>query len=336
MIVEKNQPSEPFVSIMIINFNGLNHLEECLNSLLNLNYKSYEIIVVDNKSQDNSVDFIKKNFPTVKIIQLNNNYGFAKANNIAAKRCRGKYLVLLNFDTKVDKNWLNELVETAESSKDFGIIASKIYYYNNPQIINYAGSCADKYGKVEHIGGNIKDHKLINVRRKTFYPCGASFLIKREIFEKIGLFDSSYFAYGEDFDLGWRSWLFGYKVIYEPKSFIYHKIGVVMGSFSEKKLFYSERNELRTFLKNYELKTMFKIFPVYIGRRIGMIIRFSLRLKTLAIQYLLSYIKAIIWNLFLMKSLISNRKFIQSYRTKDDDFILKLMENTVMLKKALQ
>ncbi len=326
----------PLVSVIVLNYNGQKHLKECFDSLYELNYNNVELILVDNNSKDNSVEFVKNNYNRVKIIQLKYNYGFAKANNIAATQAKGKYIVLLNNDTYVDINWLTELVKVAESSYKIGIVGSKIYYYDNKKLISYAGSSCDKYGKSNHIGENKTDHRIFNTDRKTFYACGACLLIKRELYQKIGLFDSLYFIYNEDLDLCWRTWIFGYLVMYASKSFIYHKIGQVMGKETLRQKFLGERNILRTVLKNYELKTLFKIFPVYIGRRIGIILRFLVHLDILAIIIIYIYIKAFSWNIIHIKSLIRKRKRIQSYRTKDDRFLIQFMKETIKLETSLR
>ncbi|GAI92372.1 unnamed protein product, partial [marine sediment metagenome] len=215
---------EPLVSVIIINYNGLGDLEEFFDSIFNLTYKNVELIIIDNNSQDNSVEIIQKNYPIVKIVELKKNYGFAKGNNLGMPFTKGKYIVLLNMDTVVDKNWLTELVKVAEQSNYIGIIGSKIYYYDNREIIDFAGGSSNIYGKAFHIGMSNKDNEILNKKKTTFYICGASLLIKRELYDKIGLFDPIYFAYFEDVDLCWRAWMIGYKVIFAPKSFLYHKI----------------------------------------------------------------------------------------------------------------
>lgn len=122
--------NKPFISILIVNYNGKKYLEDCLSSLFSINYpkNKYEVILVDNDSQDNSVDFIKKNFPKVNLIESDENLGFAGGNNLAYSKAKGEYIVLLNNDTKVDINWLKELVDTAQRKKSIGIVSSKLYF----------------------------------------------------------------------------------------------------------------------------------------------------------------------------------------------------------------
>ncbi|MFX1593130.1 MAG: glycosyltransferase family 2 protein [Promethearchaeota archaeon] len=326
---------ELLVSVLILNYNGIDHLEECFNSLSQLTYKNVEIILIDNNSQDNSVNFIRENYPNVNIIKLNKNFGFTGGNNAGASQAKGEYIVLLNNDTIVDKNWLTELVRVAQKSKNIGVVGSKIYNYYNREFIDYAGSCCDKYLRTDHIGRNLNDNKFLDFENETFYACGAALLIKRELYKKIGLFDPLYFIYCEDFDLSWRTWLAGYKVMYAPKSFLFHKIGQVLEDLSPRKFFLHERNRLRTLLKNYELKSILKILPLYLVKRIGMFVKLCIQFDNTALLYLYINIKSLLWNIIHMKSLIRNRRFIKTIRIKDDKFIFEIMNKTVKFKQAI-
>jgi GT2 family glycosyltransferase len=292
--------------------------------------------MVDNNSHDASVEFVQKNYPNVKIIKLNDNYGFAKGNNIGASKANGEYIVFLNNDTIADPNWLTELVNVANKSSKIGIVASKIYNFDDRTLIDFAGSCCDKYLKSDHLGRYGKDKNLLNFESETFYACGAAFLIKRELYKKIGLFESIYFIYCEDLDLSWRTWIFGYKVIYAPKSIIYHKVGLVMSKDTLKKKFLHERNRLRTLLKNYEFKTLLSVLPFYFLKRLGVFIRYLLHCNSYGFLYLTANIKALFWNILHFKSLIKIRKKIQTYRTKSDKFIFQLMDKTLNQQKALK
>lgn len=326
---------EPLVSIILSNFNGLYHLGECFDSIFQLKYKNFEVIFIDNNSQDRSVDFVRERYPNVKIIENKEDYGFSGANNIAIRHAKGKYIAFLNIDTVVDPNWLNKLVKVVEKSNDIGITVSKMYYYDKKELINYAGGCCDKYLKVKHIGDKKSDHRILNIQQEVFFACGAAMLIKRELYNMIGLFDPLYYGYCEDLDFSWRTWLTGYRVVYVPNSFIYHKIGQIMGEMSPKKLFLSERNRLRTLLKNYELKSLLTILPVYIGKRIGFFIKDILKLKFSAIVYISTFLKAIFWNVIHSRSLIQNRKFINLIRIRDDKFIQSLMEKSNKQEKSI-
>ncbi len=151
----------------------------------------------------------------------------------------------------------------------------------------------------------------------------------------IGLFDPYYYGYCEDLDLSWRAWLFGYKVIYAPKSFIYHKIGQIFKDLPLNLFFYSEKNKLRTILKNYQLISIFKILPVYIVKRIGIFLRAFRRPNESPKDFITVYVKAFYWNIIHLKSLIQYRKWIQAYRIKNDEYIFNLMNRSVKLDENL-
>ena len=317
---------EPLVSVIIINYNGFGDLEELFDSLSNLTYKNVELIIVDNNSQDNSVDFIRKNYPIVKIIELKKNYGFAKGNNLGMPFTKGKYIVLLNMDTVVDKNWLTELVKVAEQSNNIGIVGSKNYYYHDKTEIFYAIGTCDKYGNTGNIGNKKRDNVLFDTQMNCFFVCGAALMIKRELYEKINLFDPNYFAYFEDVDLCWRAIISGYDVVYVPKSFIYHKVGQVVKSFYRKR-YLLERNKLRTVLKNYELKTLTKIMPKYFMQILSIIFESIFKKQNRSYIIALTYFKVTMWNLIHISSLIRNRIRVQRIRIKDDKFLFVFMEN---------
>ena len=323
---------EPLVSIIISNYNGLPHLKECFDSLNKLNYKNKETIFIDNFSRDNSVEYMKNKYPDVKIIQNKKDYGFSKANNIAASYAKGKYLAFLNVDTVVDKNWLTELVKVAESSMNVGIVVSKHYYYDEPDLINFAGSSSDKYLESHHIGIYQKDNELLNIQNITFYACFAAALMRRDLIKKIGLFDPIYYAFAEDVDVSWRTWISGYNVVYVPTSFIYHKTSRILGQKSLRKKYLLYRNKFRTTLKNYELKSLIKIFPLYVVKRIVMSIKLILLMKRDAKDYIYANIKALFWNIINIKSLIKQRKLINLIRKRSDKFIFKLMEYSLIIK----
>lgn len=324
----------PLVSIIILNYNGLSDLKACLDSLYNLAYHNIEIIFVDNNSQDKSVEYVKRNYKEIKVVELKKNYGFAKGNNLGVAYANGEYIVLLNTDTEVDVKWLSELVKFASEYNEVGIVGSKIYYYDDRNIINFAGSSSNILGQGSQIGAKRTDSNLLNKTRKSFYACGASILFKRHVYQKIGLFDPSYFAYYEDVDFCWRAWVFGYDVFFVPTSFLYHKIGRVIKSTNKKK-YLGERNRLRSLLINYERKSLLKILPSYFWQ---WVIKVNKKLhsdKNSAYDWILIYLKVIIWNIMKFRSLIIRRRFVQLNRIRDDKFIFRLMNELQEIEKSI-
>jgi len=316
--------TQALVSIILSNYNGLKHLKECFDSLNNISYKNVEILFIDNNSTDNSVKFVREHYPRVKILQNKKDYGFAGANTIAASHASGKYITLLNIDTVVDENWLTELVKVVESSERIGIVTSKQIYYHQKDMIYYAGLSTSKFLENRRYGDLMKIDEFPDIQMKTFFAEGASLLIRKSIYDKIGLFDPQYYAFSEDLDLSWRVWLYGYDVIYVPTSIIYHKAGGVFTRISPHKMYLMERNILRTLLKNYEIKTIIDVLPIFHIKRLGKVLRLIIKLKITSISLLIAHIKAFFWNVMRIKSLVKDRKFIKNIRKRSDKFIFDL------------
>ena len=218
---------EPKVSIIIVNWNKKEDIIQCLSSLKNITYPNFKIAVVDNGSTDGSQKAIRENFPEIELIENEENVGFCEGNNIAIeKELKGKtdYILLLNNDTVVkDPNFLDILVNYADKKKEVGIVGPKVYYYKT-DIIQFGG------GKINYLlGFAIHMYKGINERNfklkssyEVDYVSGACLLIKREVFEKIGLLYPIYFAYYEEADWCFRAKKAGYKVMLIPETAIWH------------------------------------------------------------------------------------------------------------------
>jgi len=265
-----NNSDFPEVSIIIVNYNGKQFLAECLNSLELLEYPAdkIEIILVDNNSSDGSTEFTAENYPRVKIIKLDNNYGFCRPNNVGVSASKGEYVALLNNDTVVTPKWLSELVKTAKADKNIACCASKILYYERQNIINAAG------GKITVIGGGIyggygrSDGPKYNVAGPTGFGCGAGVLVKKEFYQRIGGFDEKYFASCEENDLGWKSWLLGFRVVYVPDAVMYHHESGTFGSrstYESRKVYYITRNRLYNIVKNMEMPTVIRAMLISCG-----------------------------------------------------------------------
>jgi len=216
------QKSKPIVSVIIPNWNGKNLLKTCLNSLKKQTLNNFEVMVVDNGSDDGSSDYIKRYFPSVKVIQLDKNYGFAKAVNRGIAWAKGQFIVLINNDTEVDKNCLYYLVEAAKKHQEAGFVAAKMLNFYQRDIIDSAGDYIDVVGHANNIGLGDKDRSSFSKPGFVFLVTGGGGLFKRQVFDKVGLFDEDYFLYFEDVDLCLRAQLQGFKGWYEPRAIIYH------------------------------------------------------------------------------------------------------------------
>ncbi len=253
------------VSIIIPNYNGQKYLGECIDSLLHLDFprESYEIIVVDNSSSDNSSEFILSMYPDVIMIEAGKNLGFASGCNLGIKKSRGEYIVLLNNDTVVDTNWLKELVAVADGDDDIAIAGSKLLYKHNPNEIQNAMSYLTDKGDGGDMGSHQPDEGQFDSTREAMAVCGASMLIKRSLIEEIGALDEDFFAYYEDMDLCYRTRLYGKKIVFVPRSIVYHVHAATSGEWSPFFTFLVLRNKLLLHLKNSHVGFVLKVLFLY-------------------------------------------------------------------------
>lgn len=318
----------PRTAVIVINYNGENLLGESLSSLSEQSYPNYQIYLSDSNSEDNSVAFVKKNFPRVKVLASNKNLGCAGLSNFAVSRTKEEYIILMSNDMKFDKNCVAELVKTVQKDPKIGIASSVLVkYQKDPQkngyVIDNAGMDMDIYGfNFPHLNGRL----FSQIPQKTFEvfaSCGGSFCIRREVYEQASGFDKVFFYLSDDIDLSWRVRLLGYKIVVNPKSFLYHRQSVTLGQIKRiKTRFISERNILRMILKNYSKLSLIKILPRYFLLELG---EFFYYLLTLRVNMSLAILKAFWWNLINLKDTLKQRKNIQTKRRVKDDKILKML-----------
>jgi len=311
----------PMVSIIVLNYNGKRFLDGCFSSLSRIDYPKsrYEVIMVDNGSVDGSVEYVKKNFPWVKIVVLERNYGFGGGNNRGVRFARGQYIVFLNNDTRVTKDWLSRLVQ-ASAKHSAPICASKTLFMDGDEIVEYGGGKFTINGRGYSIALGKKDWEE-NGCFYTGYPCAASMLIKKDTFLKLGGFDKDYFACLDDTDLGWRAWLFGYKVLYCPTSIVYHVAGGTTGRgrISPLKAFHGTKNALINILKNLEFK--FRVQGIVFALMYDFV-EFLLLIKHKDIVCAKNKMKAYHWIAGNLQSILRKRYAIQGSRVVSDKFLL--------------
>ena len=251
--------SSPKVSIIIVNYNGKELLKKCLDSLLKVNYDNFEIILVDNNSTDGTVEFITKNYPSLIIIKLDSNKGFAEPNNVAAKISKGKYLLFLNNDTVVTPNFISEMVKVMETDKKIAICQSLL--------LKPDGSVDSSGDFIDHLGVVYNSKTEIDEIREVSSARGASMLVRSDIFEKLDGFDQKFFITFEDVDLCWRSWILGYRVLIIPTSIVYHEGGITIKKIKSEIAFHGFKNQLAMKITNFEpilaIRNMMLFFGIY-------------------------------------------------------------------------
>jgi len=225
--------SAPFVCIIVLNWNGAQDTLECLKSLKELTYPNFSVLVVDNASSDGSVETLKRDFPDLEIIVNSVNLRFAGGNNAGIKRgmeLGAEYLLLLNNDTVVKKDFLTHLVEASEKEGNVGMVGPKIYYYGHERLLWYAGGKIEfQKGWISHIGVREIDNGQYDEISETAYVTGCCVLVSRLVVEKVGMLDEAYYIYGEDADWSIRTERAGFRLLYVPGAVIWHKLSVSSG-----------------------------------------------------------------------------------------------------------
>ena len=237
------------VSVIIPNWNGVEHLPTCLDSLRRQTAREREVIVVDNGSSDGSLELLRQHYPEVHVLALGENRGFAAACNAGLRTARGRYLVLLNNDTEADAHWLHEVLVTFDRHPGAGMVASKMLLFDRRDRIHTAGD----FYRVDGLPGNRgvwqPDEGQYEQEEMVFGACGGSAAYRRSMLEQIGLLDEDFFYSCEDVDLSWRAQLTGWRCVYAPRAVVYHKLSATGGGRTAS--FYDGRNAIYLLIKDY-------------------------------------------------------------------------------------
>jgi len=310
------------VSVIIVNYNGEKVLDECLSSIFKQTYKNYEVIVVDNDSKDNSIEIIKSSYPKVILIEEKYNHGFAGGNNIGYEKSTGEIIILLNNDTKVEEDYIENFIKVFDEFPNCGVASSKIVLYDEPELLDGAGSFWTGYTMLYHTGylkkANLKE---FNNPYKVFSAKGASMITKKEIIEKVGLFDSDFWHYYEEGDFCHRVINSGYDVYYYPKTTCYHKCGHSRVLLNKEDLifFSNEKNRILSFLLNFKFPDVIFVLIKHLVILVGYVLlhlisKFRNRLKSKdnsninEVNIIRMIFKSIIWNITNLKKTLAKRK----------------------------
>jgi GT2 family glycosyltransferase len=222
-----------------------------LDSLRAQTRRDFEIILVDNGSQDGSSGFVREQYPGVRLIPLGENRGFAGGNNAGISIAAGKYIALLNNDTKAHPAWIEQLLAAAETTPSAGMWASKILSYDDPGTIDNTGLLIYRDGLARGRGRLEPDRGQYDEQGEVLLPSGCAALYRKAVLDEIGLFDEDFFAYADDVDLGLRFRLAGWGCVYVPTAKVYHKYSASSSAYSPLKAFLVERNRVWVLLKYF-------------------------------------------------------------------------------------
>lgn len=247
----------PLVSIVILNWNGQKYLEQFLPYVMASTYANFMVVVADNASTDDSVPFLRSYYPLVKILELKQNYGFARGYNEALKNVEGDYYVLLNSDVEVMPSWIEPAVELMESNKHIGACQPKLLQQQNRTFFEYSGACG---GWLDCLGYPFARGRIFDVceadngqydnAEPIFWASGAAMFVRKDLYHELGGLDDFFFAHQEEIDFCWRLQRKGYMVYSCPASVVYHVGGATLPKGNSKKVFLNFRNNLVMMAKN--------------------------------------------------------------------------------------
>ncbi len=249
----------PDVSVIVLNFNGRRYLESCLTAVEHQDLEC-EIVLVDNASDDDSVVFVRRRFPAVRLVELDRNLGFAAGNNVGARAATGRYLAFLNNDTRADPSWLRALRHAVDDVPDVGFVTSRIVYMHDPLVVDSAGDCLTRSGGAFK-RGHGESSQRVTQPREVFAASGAACLFHREVFEAAGGFDEDFFVSHEDVDLSYRARLLGYRCWYVPEAVVHHEGSATLGRMSPEAVFYGQRNLEWIYLQNTPWPLLLRTLP---------------------------------------------------------------------------
>jgi GT2 family glycosyltransferase len=258
------------LAIVILNWNGQKFLSQFLPAIVQYAPAYSEIVIADNASTDSSISFLKNNYPTIKIIQNNDNGGFSKGYNDALQHIEAEYYCLLNSDIEVTENWIEPIVELLDNHSEVAVVQPKLLSFKDRNQFEYAGACG---GFIDYLGypfcrGRVFEHLEEDVGQynnaiEVFWATGAALFVRSAIYHQLKGLDEDFFAYMEEIDFCWRVKSLGYKIMVEPKSVIYHVGGGTLPKDSSRKTYLNFRNNLFLLLKNLPKR---KLIPVLLLR----------------------------------------------------------------------
>lgn len=313
------------VSFVVGNYNGLGVLPECLDSILAQKGAGYEIIVVDDRSTDGSVDLVRKRYPQVTLLVNDGNRGLPHSLNRGVAASHGEWVAFLNNDVVLEEGWLRSMLAAVDAWRDAVLFGSHLLFYSARRVINSTGGMMNLAGYAwdrdiyERESGRVSSPYI-------FFPCGAAMLAKREFLEEAGPFDEKLRAYYEDVELGWRAHLLGYRAVYVPQARAYHHFSLSMGAFASRKAYLTERNRIRLMAKYFQKETLRSYWPhllrLYFARlgeywgdtEKGLAERLALAWRMLL---------APAWNLVHLRSLLQERRRWSGLRRKEDRELLR-------------
>ena len=243
----------PLISIITINYNNISVTLDLLLSIRECIYTNLEVIVVDNGSDLDPTEMIMKNYPEVIAIRSSKNLGFAGGNNLGIRYANGEFIFFVNNDTLFEENVIAELIKPFYQDEKIGIISPKVIYYETPNIIQYAGATEinSLTGRNKIVGQGENDNNELFKSDFTYFAHGAAMIIRKCLVEKVGIFPEVFFLYYEELDYSYRTRKTGFKIYFNSKAVIYHRVSYSVGEDSPLKVYYMTRNRIMFMQRNF-------------------------------------------------------------------------------------
>jgi len=248
----------PEMTVIIVNWNGKHFLDDCLGALRRQTFRDFETIFVDNGSSDGSADYVRTQFPEVKLVALPENRGFTGGNIAGYEHASGNLIILLNNDTEAHPAWLEEVHKASLQFSHAGSFASKMMYFDSRERIENCGFALATTGMTVDLGRDEPDGPSWTISREVFGACGGAVAYRRSMLDDIGFLDPDFFMVYEDVDLSFRAQLRGYSCVYIPTAIVFHRYRATLGTRPARQVFYSQRNIEFVYLKNMPLGLMLR------------------------------------------------------------------------------
>lgn len=324
---------QPPVSVIIVNHNGIEFVGACLRSVLDSEYKDFEVVFVDNGSTDGSLHQVKKAFgndPRLRFVENRSSVGPAVGRNRGAKVAKGEYLIFLDNDTQVDKNWIGELTEVLERDSSIGAGQAKLLRWGTDKLYDCAGDYLGPMGFLIERSRGAKDTGQFDYVADILSAKSAASIIRRGLFEKIGGFDEDFYMYLEETDLSWRVWLSGFRVVFVPSAVVYHAFNTPKKDFRRYYpkyvvRYYGCRNYISTLIKNLEFINLIRFLTLHISCWILLAVFFFLKGNPGDTFYIL---KGIGWNILNAGLLFKKRRYVNRYirRARDESILQRVTD----------
>jgi GT2 family glycosyltransferase len=316
------------VSVIVLNYNGRRWLAGCLDALATqAGAPPFEVILVDNGSTDGSPALVRTQYPAVRVVDSGANLGFAAGNNLGARQSAGRYLVFLNNDTVPERDWLSRLCAALDERPLCGLATSKLVLMDDPSRLDSAGDGYLRAGGA-YKRGHGRPSADFGVSREVFGACGAAFAIRRELFERLGGFDESFFMVYEDVDLSYRARLAGFRCWYAADAVVRHAGSATLGRASADAVFFGQRNLEWAWIKNTPRSLLWRSAPAHLGYSLSGVVHYA-RMGRLgpAVRGKLAALRG-------LPRALRSRRIIQSAATSAEHLERSMDRNWIAIKRS--